>query len=88
MSYYNSNNSSRNSWKVVKVCFSSPILRTDDSKARLTIKRMNDRMKNLEMICSPNVNIDEACLGKKGHNMNLRGVGRLVLNLRFLIRKL
>ena len=74
--------------KGCKVIFSLPIIRTDNSKAMLTIKRLNERMKSLKVNYCLNMNIDESCLGKKGHHMNPRGVGRLAVNLHSLIRKL
>ena len=70
------------------VGFSLPIRRTDDSKANLTIRRLNERMNLLKIHILTNYNIDEKCLGKKGHHMNPRGVARLAMNLRSLIRKL
>ena len=70
------------------VAFSLPITRNDNSKARLTIKHLIEKMKELKVICSLNTNIDEICLGKKGHHMNHRGVGRLAINLQKLIQKL
>ena len=71
-----------------KVCYSLPIIRTDNSKARLTIGRLNDRIKDIKVNCLSNKNIDESCLGKRGLHMNQRGVGRLAVNLHSMIRTL
>ena len=64
-----------------KVIFSTPVIRTDQAKALLTIKKLNDllneKYKN-EIINNDDIN--ESHLGKKGLHLSRKGVGRLALN--------
>ena len=72
----------------IEVVISCPIMRIDDNKANLTIKRLNEKVKQLEILYMINTNIDVTCLGKKGHHLNRRGVGRFAANLISLVQKL
>ena len=70
------------------VIISCPIKRIDNSKARLTIKLLVDKIKQLKVKYILHDNIDDICLGRKGLHLNPRGTGRLAVNLISLIRKL
>ena len=72
-----------------KIIFSTPITRTDNAKAMLTIKKLNDILReevNIEIM--DNNNIGEAHLGRKGLHLNGKGIGRFDLNLISTIRHL
>ena len=64
-----------------KVIFSTPVIRTDQAKALLTIKQLNDLLneKHKNEIIN-NDNINESHLGRKGLHLNRKGIGRLALN--------
>ena len=72
----------------IGVTFSCPSIRTDNSKARLTILRLVEKIKSLNVNYLSNVNIGENCLGVKGLHLTPRGVGRFAANLISLIRGL
>ena len=72
----------------VEVVISCPINRIDNSKARLTIKHVINKIKLIKVTKIINENISDICLGRKGLHLNLRGNGRLAVNLITLMRKL
>ena len=73
----------------IKVIMSSPIIRVDNAKANVTVRKLVEKMKLSHTDCLINVNIGEDCLGVKGLHLNTkRGVGRFANNLITLIRKL
>ena len=72
----------------VEVVISCPINRIDNSKARLTIKHVINKIKLIKVTKIMNENISGICLGRKGLHLNLRGNGRLAVNLITLMRKL
>ena len=72
----------------VEVVISCPINRIDNSKARLTIKHVINKIKLIKVTKIMNENISDICLERKGLHLNLRGNGRLTVNLITLMRKL
>ena len=72
----------------VEVVISCPINRIDNSKARLTIKHVINKIKLIKVTKIMNENISDICLGCKGLHLNLRGNVRLAVNLITLMRKL
>ena len=62
------------------IIISTPVKRTDDGKAMLTIKKVSEIACQLELNTIDNSNINENHLGKKGLHLNRKGTGRLVLN--------
>lgn len=71
----------------VKLYFSCPIIRTDNNRANLTLRKVDLFMKSMKHYIN-NDNIDNACLGKKGLHLNARGCGRLAINYISLMRSL
>ena len=63
-----------------KVIISSPVLRTDNGKAMLTLKNLNKLMKELKINIIDNDNIKEQHLGRKGLHLNGKGTSRLAMN--------
>ena len=63
-----------------KVIFSSPVLRTDNGKAMLTLIILNKLMKELKIHIIDNYNIKEQHLGRKGLHLNGKGTSRLTTN--------
>ena len=64
----------------VIVIISSPITRTDNAKARLTIKHIINKIKLLKVNYLLNDNIYDDYLGQKGLHLNQRGTGRMAVN--------
>ena len=65
-----------------KIVISTPTYRSDNARASLTIKHVNDYL--LEMMDSDiidNGNINGTHLGKKGLHLNVKGTGRLAMNI-------
>ena len=62
------------------IIISTPVKRTDDWKAMLTIKKVSEIACQLELNTIDNSNINENHLGRKGLHLNRKGTGRLVLN--------
>ena len=67
------------------IIISTPVKRTYDGKAMLTIKKVSEIACQLELNTIDNSNINENHLGRKGLHLNRKGTGRLVLN--FLKKK-
>ena len=79
----------KNKLPSVEVHLSCPVLRLDNSKARLTMHHLTIKMRSLNNI--PVIfheNIDINCLGKAGLHLNLKGTGRLAINFLSLMRRL
>ena len=70
------------------VILSCPITRTDDGKARLTVKHIMRKIKTLNVYYMSHDNISDDCLGVKGLHLNPTGTGRLAVNLISQMRKL
>ena len=70
------------------VIISEPIIRMDNAKASFTIKNLIEKLRNLNIkqICNGNINTDHIC--KKGLHLNVKGTGRLALNIITCIRHL
>ena len=68
-----------------KIIISSIINRTDNAKASLTVKHLNNHLRSLEVDVIDNENINKDCLGKKGLHLNDQGCGKFAMNL---IRKI
>ena len=66
--------------QISKVIISSPVLRTDNGKAMLTLKNLNKLMKELKINIIDNDNIKEQHLGRKGLHLNGKGTSRLAMN--------
>ena len=63
-----------------KVIISSPIVRTDNGKADLTIRKFNQHLKQLNIDIIDNSNINQQDLGKKGLHLSSRGKSKLAKN--------
>ena len=70
------------------VYISCPVLRTDDSKAHLTLVRVKDRIANLPENVIVHDNIDSSCLSKGGLHLNAKGSSRLAMNFISLMKRL
>ena len=73
-----------------KGIISSVVNRSDNAKAyltvrhlnnHLTVRHLNNHLKSLALEMIDNSNIDEKCLGEKGLRINERASGRLAMNL-------
>ena len=64
-----------------KVVISSPILRTDNGKAALTVSQLTNHPLQLVIDIIDNRNINARNLGNKGFHQNLTGPSRLAKNL-------
>ena len=72
----------------VKIVISCPIVRFDNAKAGLTLRRLDDKLKSLNLDIVINDNIDGSCLGKRGLHLNPKGSGRLAINFLSVMRQL
>ena len=64
-----------------KVVFSTPVMRTDNGKATLAIKKLNQILhEDIAVDLVNNNNIKEEHLGRKGLHLNGKGIGRLAIN--------
>ena len=59
---------------------SSPIVRLDDEKVALTIKRLNGLLLEFSIDIINNTNIGHSFLGMHGPHWNEHGPGKLALN--------
>ena len=66
---------------VCRVIISTPITRTDDGKAALTIRKVNSHFKQLKVEVIDNSNITAQDLGKKGLHLSKKGKSKLSKNL-------
>ena len=64
-----------------KIVISGAINRTDNAKASLTVKHLNQHLRSLELDFLDNNNIGEECLGRKGLHLNEHGCGKFAINL-------
>jgi len=64
-----------------KIVISYPILRTDDGKANLTIKKVCNQLKDLNIECISNNNFNTSDLGKRGLHLNKSGSIKLAKNI-------
>ena len=71
-----------------KVVISSPIVRTDNGKAALTIKNLNQHLRELDIEIIENSNITFKDLGKKGLHLAKYGKFKLVKNIMQKLNKL
>ena len=58
----------------------SAIDRTNDGKASLTIKGLNNHFSSLEVNITDNSNIGKECLGREDLHLIERGSGKLLIN--------
>ena len=63
-----------------KILLSKPTIQHDHGKANLTIQNVNKHLKNLELECTDNKNINAENLGQKGLNLYPKCKGRLALD--------
>ena len=70
-----------------KVVISNPTLRSDQSKAAITLHHLNQHLSELNIDIIDNKNIGDKHLGKKGLHLNRKGTGRLAINFINVIRK-
>ena len=71
-----------------QVVISTPITRTDNGKATLTIRTVNAHLNQLKIVKMDNSNITAQDLGKKGLHLSQKGKSKLSNNLINLIEKL
>ena len=72
----------------VEVVFSCPIIRTDDSKGKLTVLHFREKIKQLKVRYLLNDNINENHLSNKGLHLSNWGVKRFAVNLINLLKRL
>lgn len=70
------------------IIISYPVLRMDEAKASLTVRKLRSDLNALCLPCITHDNITEKHLGKKGFHLNARGLGRIALNILACIRRL
>ena len=70
------------------VIISEPIMRCDNGKANITIKHLIEKLRRLNIRLLYNGNITKDHLSKKGLHLNMKGTGRLALNIITYIRQL
>ena len=63
------------------VSISCPIMRLDNGKANITIKRLNNHLKELNINVIDHSNINEVHLARKGLHLNDRGIRQLASNI-------
>ena len=71
----------------VKVYFSTPTVRTDNTKANATLVNVTKKLKKLCLNLVTNDNIIPIGVGKRGLHLNEKGSGRLALNYIDLMRR-
>ena len=71
-----------------KVIISSPIVRTDNGKADLTIRKFNQHLKQLNIDIIDNSNINQQDLGRKGLHLSKRGKSKLTKNIKTKLNNL
>ena len=71
----------------IKVFLSCPVIRTDNTRANLTLRKVDKYFKSLPYIVK-NDNVDSTCLGKMGLHLNRKGSDRLAINYISLMRRL
>ena len=71
----------------VKLYLSCPVVRNDDIRANLTLRKLDKILKSWPNSI-PNDNVDNTCLGKRGLHLNAKGSGRLAINYIPLMRRL
>ena len=74
--------SSKVALRKVAIIFSTPTIRTDDGKARLTIFRVNKHLGELKVDTIDNTNISSKDYGKKGLHLTKSGKSKLAKNVR------
>ena len=70
-----------------KAVIFTPILRTDDGKAALTVNQLTNHLLQLDIDIIDNRNINARNLGNKGLHLNPTGTSRLAKNLVSSIRR-
>ena len=70
-----------------EVIFSTPTIRSDNSKAALTVRNLCDHLLDLNMDILDNRNITSKYLGRKGLHSNKAGSTRLAKNIIHNLRK-
>ena len=70
-----------------RVFLSCPVVRTDNTRANLTLRKVDKYFKTLPYIVK-NDNVDSTCLGKMGLHLNPKVSGRLAINYISLMRHL
>ena len=63
-----------------KVTISNIIYRSDNGKASLTVKTVNDHLEALNIDIVDNRNIGGNCLNNSGLHLNSTGYGKLAIN--------
>jgi lysophospholipase L1-like esterase len=63
-----------------KVIISTVIKRIDNGKAQLTLSRLNNQLKELNIDLIENDNIDANCLSGDGLHLSALGTGKLAIN--------
>ena len=62
------------------VCISNLNLRTDNSKASLTVNNVNQHLSTLQLDIIDNSNISNVGLSRRGFHLNIQGLGKLAIN--------
>ena len=62
------------------VCISNFTLRTDNSKASLTVNNVNQHLSTLQLDVIDNSNISNVRLSRRGLHLNIQGLGKLAIN--------
>ena len=67
---------------------SKRIIRHDDGKTNLTIRKVNNHLSTLQSQCDENDDISSQHLGQRGLHLNPKNKARLALNFLKQIRKI
>ena len=78
----------KNELPTINVFFSCPVMRLDNSKANLVLRKLSVWLKLSTNNVIVNDNIDGTCIGKKGLHLNAKGSGRLAMNFIALMQRL
>ena len=71
-----------------EVIISYPVLRLDNEKANYAMEELRSKLRELNMPCIENSNINSDHLGKRGLHLNGKGSGRLAMNFISFVRHL
>ena len=78
----------KNELPTTNVFFSCPVMRLDNSKANLVLRKLSVWLKLSTNNVIVNDNIDGTCIGKRGLHLNAKGSGRLAMNFIALMQRL
>ena len=71
-----------------KVIISYPVLRMDNNEANYALEELRAKLREIDIPCIENSNINSEHLGKRGLHLNGKGTGRLAMNFISFVRQL